>query len=139
MLETRQGVAAPPQASTCQDNKSDVQWQCCARGCRHVVLENRSSSGSVLNHKSAAILWFGCVSLVVVDHPALLHVLHCVRSRFHLPCIQAFGKLQILLSRGANCDGVKTHTRVSRGSGFPTSPLVGTKVSQLASTCTSST
>ena len=42
----------------------------------------------------------------------LTHVSHCIRSQFHVPCIQAFGKLKFLFSCGANSDGVKSRSHV---------------------------
>ena len=43
------------------------------------------------------------------------YVLHCTRSRFHLPCIQAFSKLKFLLSCGARGGEVESLPRARSG------------------------
>ena len=40
------------------------------------------------------------------------HVSHCVRSGFHIACIQAFNKVKFLLFCGASGDWVESHSRV---------------------------
>ena len=62
---------------------------------------------------------FGCVSFAVFEPSCSTrcssYVLRCIRSRFHLPYIQAFSKLTFLLSCGASRGKVESLPRTRRG------------------------